>query len=40
MRKKIKIYGAGSIGNHLAFSSVLLKNFVEVVDIDPVALKE
>ena len=39
MSKKIKIYGAGSIGNHLAFSSVLLKNFVEVVDIDPLALK-
>tara|TARA_B100001059_G_C17838305_1_gene589874 strand:- start:7567 stop:8607 length:1041 start_codon:yes stop_codon:yes gene_type:complete len=39
MNKKIKIYGAGSIGNHLAFSSVYLKNSVEVVDSDPNALK-
>lgn len=39
MNKKIKIYGAGSIGNHLAYSSLFLKNSVEVVDKDPLALR-
>lgn len=36
---KVKIYGAGSIGNHLANASRRLGWAVDVVDIDPVALK-
>lgn len=39
MTKNIKIYGAGSIGNHLAYSSSILKNNIEIVDKDPNALR-
>ena len=36
---KVKIIGAGSIGNHLANASRRLRWQVDVVDIDPAALK-
>jgi len=36
---KVKIFGAGSIGNHLANASRRLDWQVDVVDIDPAALK-
>ncbi len=35
---KVKIFGAGSIGNHLAHASRSLDWHVDVVDIDPAAL--
>ena len=35
---KIKIYGAGSIGNHLANASRVLGWEVDVYDVDPKAL--
>ena len=37
--KKIKIYGAGSIGNHLANASRAKGWAVDICDIDPVALE-
>ena len=36
---KIKIYGAGSIGNHLANASRTLGYSVDICDIDPAALE-
>lgn len=39
MSLNVKIYGAGSIGNHLAHASRSLNWNVDVVDIDEVALK-
>lgn len=38
MKKKIKIYGAGSIGNHLAYASLSMGWDVLICDIDPDAL--
>ena len=38
MDKYIKIYGAGSIGNHLTNASIRLGYNVIVVDVDPLAL--
>ena len=37
---KIKIIGAGSIGNHLGHAARNLEWDVTIVDIDPLALKE
>ena len=39
MNKKILIFGAGSIGNHMAFASLKLKNKVFITDIDTKSLK-
>ena len=39
MNKKILIFGAGSIGNHMAYANLKLKNDVVVTDIDPKALE-
>ena len=38
MNKKILIFGAGSIGNHMANANLLLKNQVSVTDIDKKSL--
>lgn len=37
--KKVKIYGAGSIGNHLAHASIRMGWDVDICDIDKAALK-
>ena len=34
MNKKILIFGAGSIGNHMTNANLILKNQVSVTDID------
>ena len=39
MSLKVKIYGAGSIGNHLANASRRLNWEVDICDVDPNALK-
>ena len=36
---KILIFGAGSIGNHMAYASRQLKHDVSITDINPLALK-
>ena len=36
---KILIFGAGSIGNHMAFAARKLKIDVYLTDINPLALK-
>ena len=37
--RKILIFGAGSIGNHMAYASRKLKHNVSITDINPLALK-
>ena len=37
--RNVKIYGAGSIGNHMANAARFLGAGVDVIDVDPLALE-